>query len=170
MAISAEKRMEAVVSCVMNDSASRSLSPCCNAKFPKKRHRHPLCRPRPRNSEKGPPSSFPLVLPLLSHFTLRCFRRESFATTSLARENLHVRRRRRRRVVSGSVGPDSESPEPQFVCRRSWIGERSREERVGVEESERSGAEAAEGGPRSGTHPLQHQRQSRYANGSVGTD
>ena len=39
--------------------------------------------------------------------------------------------------MSGSVGPDSESPEPQFVCRRSWIGERSREERVGVEESER---------------------------------
>ena len=32
-------------------------------------------------------------------------------------------------------------------------------------------AEAAEeGGPRSGTHPLQHQRQFRYANGSVGTD
>ena len=92
MAISAEKRMEAVVSCVMNDSAAPF------AAMQSFRRKDIVTVSAGRGIAKKGAAKFvrSLVLPLLSHSTLRCFRRESFATTSLARENLQVRRRRRR--------------------------------------------------------------------------
>ena len=102
-------------------------------------------------------SSFPLHVEV---FPPREFRHHVAGQGKLASQKEEVSREWQRRTRLGESGTAVRLPEK--------LDRRTQSRGTSWGRGER--AEAAEGGPRSGTHPLQHQRQSRYANGSVGTD
>ena len=124
IAISDEERMEAeaaaVVSCVMNVSVAAASRPCLPCRF-QSEEEETSSPPQQRGSQRGPSSSFARSLCSLAlhHFRLRCFRlaggHRRRVTALQATENLRVRGRRRRRVLSGSLRSDRERRRPQFV-------------------------------------------------------